>query len=358
MAAQQEQQPPFTAAERLEGGDRIPPFRFADQDGRPVGPLDDRLAGRPLVLAFECEGAGPTYEDELAALATALAESAAVVLAITRRSPEENRALRDGRSLPFPVLSDAKAELYGACGLDPLTIGRPAVTFVLDANLRMVELFDGGGATRSAEILAALESAADDPLSAPPAGHPPVIVLPRTLSAKDCADLIEYWHRPAPVWEAEGLTTQGFGQEAGDFMVRNKDYGKVSQLVVRDPGLQKYLDAKLNRRVIPELRKAFQTKISRREDYRIAGYDSAESGSLGPHRDNPTKETRHRRFTISVTLNGGDFEGGELRFSEYSQQGYLVPTGTAVIWSCSLLHEVLPVTAGRRFILGTHLFGD
>ncbi len=28
----------------------------------------------------------------------------------------------------------------------------------------------------------------------------------------------------------------------------------------------------------------------------------------------------------------------------------------AVIWSCTLLHEVLPVTAGRRFILGTHVF--
>ena len=59
-----------------------------------------------------------------------------------------------------------------------------------------------------------------------------------------------------------------------------------------------------------------------------------------------------------MSLNGGTFEGGELRFGEYGRQGYLVPTGAAVIWSCSLLHEVLPVTAGRRFILGIHLFGD
>ena len=110
------------------------------------------------------------------------------------------------------------------------------------------------------------------------------------------------------------------------------------------------------RRVIPEIRTAFSAKITRREEYRIAGYDAAEGGSLGAHRDNPTKETRHRRFTVSVTLNAGDFEGGALRFGEYSRQGYLVPTGTAIVWSCSLLHEVLPVTSGRRFILGTHLF--
>jgi len=29
----------------------------------------------------------------------------------------------------------------------------------------------------------------------------------------------------------------------------------------------------------------------------------------------------------------------------------------AVAWSCVLLYEVMPITKGRRFILGTHLFG-
>jgi predicted 2-oxoglutarate/Fe(II)-dependent dioxygenase YbiX len=56
-------------------------------------------------------------------------------------------------------------------------------------------------------------------------------------------------------------------------------------------------------------------------------------------------------------LNNRSFEGGELTFRESSGHRYDVKEGTAIVWSCSLLHEVLPVTAGRRFILGTHLFG-
>ena len=367
MARTAAKEKPFRAVDRLEGGDRIPPFRLLDQDGRPRSPLDDSLAGKPLVLVFGCDGPGASFSEELAALAGVLQQGGftlgggpdeAVVLAISRHPPAENLALKNSAAIPFPILTDAEGGLYQACGLDPRTIGRSTVSFVLDGNLRMVELFDGGGTTRGPQILEALRDAARDPAAAPLAGHAPVLVLPRALTARDCADLIDHWHKPAPVWEVDGLTSRGFDQEKGDFMVRNKDYGKVLQLVVRDPELQKYLDNKLNRRVMPEIRKAFSTKVTRREEYRIAGYDAAEEGSLGAHRDNPTKETRHRRFTISVTLNGGEFEGGALRFNEYSHKGYLVPTGTAIVWSCSLLHEVLPVTAGRRFILGTHLFGN
>jgi|SaaInlStandDraft_2_1057019.scaffolds.fasta_scaffold308526_1 hypothetical protein len=34
-----------------------------------------------------------------------------------------------------------------------------------------------------------------------------------------------------------------------------------------------------------------------------------------------------------------------------------IEEGMAVAWSCVLLYEVMPITKGRRFILGTHLFG-
>ena len=40
-----------------------------------------------------------------------------------------------------------------------------------------------------------------------------------------------------------------------------------------------------------------------------------------------------------------------------SDHFYDVDEGTAIVWSASLLHEVQPVTAGRRFILGAHLYG-
>ena len=339
------------------------PFALPDGNGKPVTPISNRLSGRPLLIVFECGEANgtPAYVKEIAALherRDVLNAHDAVVLAVTRRSRDDNRALHHDQALTFPVLSDPDAKVYTACGLDPASLKRAAVTLVLDGNLRVVEVFDGGGASRWLGIFDALNAATEDDSGSTLANHPPVLVLPRVLTPVDCAMLIDVWHRPVPTWEGKDYTNDGFDWEQGDFKASNSGEGRVVQFVVRDPEVQKYLDAKLHRRVMPEIMKVFQTKVSRREDYRIAAYDSAEGGHLGPHRDNLTKPTRHRRFTMAVTLNGGEFEGGGLRFREYSEQGYLVPTGTAIVWSCALLHEVLPVTSGRRFILGTHLFGN
>jgi len=35
-----------------------------------------------------------------------------------------------------------------------------------------------------------------------------------------------------------------------------------------------------------------------------------------------------------------------------------VPTGSAIVFSSSMLHEAMAVTAGRRFVLLSHLFDD
>ena len=59
---------------------------------------------------------------------------------------------------------------------------------------------------------------------------------------------------------------------------------------------------------------------------------------------------------LDTVLKGTRLEGGALRFREYGEQLYEVERGTAVVWSASLLHEVLPVTKGRRFVLGVHMF--
>jgi len=347
----------------FERGDRVPPFCLPDTRGVPVTPQSDEIAGRPTILAFDCTGIGEPaeFEAELAGLRDifdALEAEQTAVFAITRRDAETNRRLKETLALPYPVLSDTVGAVYRACGLDPDAVSCPAVTYILDANLRAVEIVAGGEpgflAERSRTVVKAL---AAESRGMHLAGHPPVIVLPRALTPKDCARIIDIWHRPVRTWHSDGQTSQGHDAEAGDFKVRNESYGRVVQMVLREPAAQKYLDAKLGRRVLPEIERAFQTKVTRREDYRIAGYDSTESGSLPPHRDNPTPGTQHRRFTVSVNLNAEDYTGGGLRFPEYGTHEYHVATGTAVVWSCTLLHEVLPVLSGRRFILGTHMFG-
>jgi peroxiredoxin/predicted 2-oxoglutarate/Fe(II)-dependent dioxygenase YbiX len=362
MSKRQRAATEFAQADRLETGDPIPPFTLPDIHGHPVNPASDHLAGRPLVLTFACDGRGDaTWREELRAMADRKSEldaAAALALVISRQDCEANRAQAEEAALPFPLLSDSKSALYAACGLDPQTVGRAAVTLVLDGNLRLVGLTDGGCASRWSKISAMLASVTAAQDCEPLTSQAPVLVLPRVLSAADCRRLIEVWHRPMPEWEAQNYATTGFQETEGDFKVLNKDYGTLVQMVVRDGEVQRYLDAKLQRRVMPQIAKAFQTKVSRREDYRIACYDADNDGWLGPHRDNPTKQTRHRRFTLAVTLNAEDFDGGGLCFREYSDRPYLVPTGSAIVWSCALLHEVAPITAGRRFILGTHLFGN
>ncbi|WP_282608137.1 2OG-Fe(II) oxygenase [Pelagibius sp. Alg239-R121] len=351
---------PFDTALQLEAGDRIDPFSLPDQDGFTFQSLSDTVAGLPMLLVFECSRgeADPDFERDLSDLRDQLDPGLTddvVILAITRRTEGENGHLRDRLGLSIHFLSDLQGLLFRACGLEPAPSGCGVVALVLDQQARVCGIMGGrGGYIRQALDL--LKATADEQEHDRLRAHAPVIVVKRVLTPEDCARLIQIWHQPVPVWTTDGLVCDGHEAEPGDFKVQGEEPYKVLQYVVRDPQIQRYLDAKIIRRIKPEVEKAFQTGFSKREEYRIAAYGPGDY--LAPHRDNPTAKTRHRRFTVSVTLNAEEFEGGALQFREYGGQEYLVETGCAIIWSCSLLHEVRPVTAGRRFILGTHFFGD
>jgi predicted 2-oxoglutarate/Fe(II)-dependent dioxygenase YbiX len=97
--------------------------------------------------------------------------------------------------------------------------------------------------------------------------------------------------------------------------------------------------------------------VTRREDFRIACYDASRGGYFRPHRDNTTDGTAHRRFAMSLLLNN-DYDGGFFRFPEYGKHTFRPEAGGAVIFSCSLLHEATDVTAGRRFVLLSFLYGE
>ena len=68
--------------------------------------------------------------------------------------------------------------------------------------------------------------------------------------------------------------------------------------------------------------------------------------------------TAHRRFAVSINLNAEEFEGGDLRFPEFGPRTYRPPTGGAVVFSCSLLHEATPVTQGRRYAFLPFLYDE
>jgi len=354
----------------LQPGTKVPPDGYAAGDHSPVFALEtddggivyshgDPLAGRPLLVLL-CRAASAASGALLRSIADAyarLAQWEVHVLAATSGSQTEIDAFKGSLQLPFDVLLDASAEL-----LEIFT--RPAagpddgVIVLIDRNRRIVSVHQAAGADAVPTVLAEMAALAAEPRVLKLDSHPPVLVLPRVLNAEDCESLVDIWYRPVKLWRSDGLTNSGYANETGDFKVRIDSYGRTDQYVVRDPEIQSYIDRRVARRVLPEIAKSFNVSPAYREDYRIACYDSAERGGLPRHRDNPTQTTRHRQFTISINLNAGEYEGGALRFREYGDQLYDIERGTAIVWSCSLLHEVTDVTRGRRFMLGTHIFSD
>jgi predicted 2-oxoglutarate/Fe(II)-dependent dioxygenase YbiX len=144
------------------------------------------------------------------------------------------------------------------------------------------------------------------------------------------------------------------GVERAGAEVLDDAYKRRRDHTVRDP-LMRDLSTMVGRRIMPEVRKAFGYRATRFEGFKIACYDASTGGFFRAHRDNLTPATAHRAFALTLNLNDG-YEGGELRFPEYGNQLYRPDAGAALVFSCSQLHEVRDITAGRRFVLLSFLF--
>ncbi|MGZ3376660.1 MAG: 2OG-Fe(II) oxygenase, partial [Phenylobacterium sp.] len=111
-------------------------------------------------------------------------------------------------------------------------------------------------------------------------------------------------------------------------------------------------------RLLPQIAKAFGFNATRIERYIVARYSADDGGYFRAPRDNTTPGTAHRKFAVSINLNAEEFEGGDLRFPEYGLRTYRPPTGGAVVFSCGLLHEAMPVTRGVRYATLPFLFDE
>lgn len=140
-----------------------------------------------------------------------------------------------------------------------------------------------------------------------------------------------------------GVTDPGFK--------RRKDFN------IADQELIAALQTRFLRRVVPEIAKVHQFRVTRMERYIVSCYAAEDGGHFAAHRDNTTKGTAHRRFAVSVNLND-DFDGGEVSFPEYGPRSFKAPPGGAVVFSCSLLHKVSKVSRGRRYAFLPFLYDD
>ena len=80
-------------------------------------------------------------------------------------------------------------------------------------------------------------------------------------------------------------------------------------------------------------------------------------GHFFRHRDNVNAGAEHRRFAVSINLNG-DYEGCDLVFPEFGRRTYRAPVGGAIVFSCGALHEVTPIRRGRRYAFLPFLYGE
>jgi predicted 2-oxoglutarate/Fe(II)-dependent dioxygenase YbiX/peroxiredoxin len=338
-------------------GDAVPLFRARASNGNP-GYDFGTVAGRYVALAF----LGSASEEPVR-------QAMAVVL--------DHRHLFDDRRASFFGISvDPADEASGR-----LREALPGIRFFWDHDRAISRRFgawrevpDGEAAAYRcfwlvldpmlrvlasaplAEVERVLRLIAELP---PPDGHAgcelhaPVLILPRVFEPEFCRELIELYQR-------HGGRESGFMREVGGKTTAVLDHGfkRRADYAIADETVRRAARERIQRRVVPAIEQAFQFQITRMERYIVACYAAERGGHFRAHRDNTTKGTAHRRFAVTINLNADEFQGGELRFPEFGARAYRAPTGGAVVFSCSLLHEVLPVTAGRRFAFLPFLYDE
>jgi predicted 2-oxoglutarate/Fe(II)-dependent dioxygenase YbiX len=182
----------------------------------------------------------------------------------------------------------------------------------------------------------------------------PVLFIPNILDVDFCRHLIQ-------VWETEGNENGVIAIEKnGKLLTKVLDYKHKMRrdFVLKEGETQERLRHFIRNRVRPEIQKAFHFEVTRFESFKIGCYDASIGGYFRPHCDNTLEESAYRRFAMTINLNVGEYEGGYLRFPEYGSDLYQPETGSAAIFSCSLLHEATDVTKGRRFALVSFFYGE
>lgn len=323
----------------------------------------DTAAGRYLVLCFFRSSATPRAR---AALRTAAAASAlfndehASFFGVTVDPADETPGRLVERYPGYRYFWDADliiSRLYGASPIDAQAhasdLHYRRQWIVLDPAMRVVARLpmreDGSEDARLVQLLGSLP---------PPSAHAgvelpaPILLLPNVFEPALCQRLIDLYRASQPedsgfMREQDGLTVAAIDHEHK----RRRDVG------IDDGALIGELRQRVLRRVVPEIRKAFQFEVTRMERYIVAAYSQQHGGHFRPHRDNTTRGTAHRRFALSINLND-DYDGAELGFPEFGGRTYRIGSGGAMVFSCSLLHTVKPIRRGTRYVFLPFLYDD
>ncbi|WP_417448891.1 2OG-Fe(II) oxygenase [Kordiimonas sp.] len=341
----------------LEWGEPAPYFGAA----APVNPKFDfsSLAGRFVVLVFFGHSGITEARKALAEIAEnvrARDDQTAVIFGVSARKEDFSDPLVLKAFPPNRIFFDENWEIARKYGVlqtdsDGRQGGLSPTWFILDPTLRLYSR----GTLMHVDRLAHEVGKLPDPQyhgGQQRGSFAPVLVVPRVLTRSLCQKMIDYYNQGNA--RESGFMRNIDGKTVG---IKDASFKRRKDVDIEDEELRRGLRLSLVRRLLPEIKKSFQFEATRIERYIVACYDSQTQGFFRAHRDNTTPGTAHRRFAVTINLNADEFEGGELRFPEFGPRTYKAPTGGAVVFSCSLLHEALPVTAGTRYATLPFLYG-
>ncbi len=322
----------------LHGGDPAPWFRQKTLSGDLSD--FDLAAGRYQLLCFFGSSLMPIGQNALKALAKHRAIFDDVRLSfsgvtIDPSCATSGRIKMQGPGIRFYIDADGSVtRKYGALPIDTSQqTGLPyrGLWVIVDPTLRIVEVmpFEESGENheylfRYLRILPAPAMHAGIPV------HAPILVLPQVFPLEFCQRMI------------------ALHDAAGETDANAKITGQRPNSLINDASIIAEAQKYVLQRIVPEIRKAFQFKVTHMEHYQIECSSVIAGENTHPKRNNSTSGTAHRRFAVSINLNH-DFTGGEIGFPEYGPRTFKAQAGGAIVYSCSFLQEVTPISRGRRY---------
>ncbi len=330
---------------RMTVGDRAPNFLLKDFDGSKHELYNTDITGGPIIVLIPGTN-GSDILGKFTKQAEKFSAFGAHRYAII--APNDGNGPAASRGSEFILLEDPDNAVRRGY-LEASGLSAPAL-FALDPNQRIVAIADAGEADAFSDIARkAFERIAPREPPKLISVQAPVLFIPDALSGIDCDRLIEAWDKGGKQKNVVNVASGAATSKAGRSEVKRRSD------VIIEGAMERHLLITLMPRFAPEIERVFSfDKEWGFEKFRVGCYEAEDAGFFRPHRDNPSEALSHRHFAASLNLNEG-YEGGYLRFPEYGPDHYAPPKGGVLVFSCGLLHEVVPVTSGRRFTLLTFI---
>jgi predicted 2-oxoglutarate/Fe(II)-dependent dioxygenase YbiX/peroxiredoxin len=338
-----------TGGNRVVLGDPVPWFSAPIVTG---GSFDLHVsAGRWVVLSFLGSPANPRAMAEIAELARAsssLGEDHVIVGCVFTAHPDDVASLAAISSNKLFFLADydgAISRTFGAHEMPRTVVLDPMLRAVADIAWDMPQ----GHAETVGNVLRGLPSVDDS------AGVPmfaPALIVPRVFSFEICDFLVQFYEQQGGVDSGFQFDVAGKTTTLSDWRLKRR-----SDVAVAAPEVRELVRGQIVRRLLPAIEQFFQFRATRMDRYIVACYDSEVGGHFHRHRDNVNAGAQHRRFAVSINLNN-NFEGCDLTFPEFGRKTYRPSEGGALVFSCGALHQVTPVTKGRRYAFLAFLYGE